>query len=112
MKPRPILVVIGLLIVCGAISLSSEGRGETDRFADKERLSASDLYVDRNTSQRIKELLGDPAGAVRITVIQAAARMTTPQSLALLKRRIHDGDRAVSGEAARLLEYRENGTAK
>ena len=54
----------------------------------------------------------DPASAVRITVIQAAARMKRPESLALLKRHTHDSDPAVRGEAARLLERRENGTAK
>jgi hypothetical protein len=54
----------------------------------------------------------DPASAVRITVIQAAARMKTPESLALLKRHTQDSDPAVREEAARLLELRENSTAK
>jgi hypothetical protein len=54
----------------------------------------------------------DPSRAVRITVIQAAARMKTPESLALLKRRTQDSDPTASGEAARLLELRENGTPK
>jgi HEAT repeat protein len=50
----------------------------------------------------------DPATAVRITVIQAAGRMKTPESLTLLKRRAQDNDPAVRGEAARLLELRGN----
>ena len=54
----------------------------------------------------------DPSRAVRITVIQAAARMKTPESLALLKRRTQDSDPTASGEAARLLELREKGNPK
>jgi len=54
----------------------------------------------------------DPARSVRITVVQAAARMKTPESLALLQRRSKDRDAVVRHEAARLLEFRENGTAK
>ncbi|NNJ27677.1 HEAT repeat domain-containing protein [Alienimonas chondri] len=54
----------------------------------------------------------DPSEAVRITVIQAAARMESAESLALLKRRAQDGDPRVRGEAARLLKLRENGAEK
>jgi HEAT repeat protein len=54
----------------------------------------------------------DPAMSVRLTVVQAAARMNTPESLALLERRTQDSDATVRGEAARLLELRENGIAK
>jgi HEAT repeat protein len=54
----------------------------------------------------------DPATAVRITVIQAAARMETPESLALLKRHTQDSDLTVRGEAARLLKLRADGSAK
>jgi len=38
--------------------------------------------------------------------------MNTPESLALLKRRTQDSDATVRGEAVRLLELRENTTAK
>lgn len=54
----------------------------------------------------------DSARGVRLTVVQAAARMNTPESLALLKRRAQDSDATVRGEAVRLLGLRENGTAK
>jgi hypothetical protein len=54
----------------------------------------------------------DPAMGVRLTVLQAAARMNTPESLALLERRTQDSDATVRGEAARLLELRENAIAK
>jgi hypothetical protein len=54
----------------------------------------------------------DPARGVRLTVVQTAARMNTPESLALLKRRTLDNDATVRGEAARLLELRESGGAK
>ncbi len=54
----------------------------------------------------------DPAMRVRLTVLQAAARMNTPESLALLERRTQDSDATVRGEAARLLELREKGAAK
>ncbi len=54
----------------------------------------------------------DPATAVRITVIQAAARMDTPESLELLKRHTRDADATVRDEAVRLLKLREDGSAK
>jgi hypothetical protein len=54
----------------------------------------------------------DPAMSVRLTVVQAAARMSTPESLAVVERRTHDSDDTVRGEAARLLELREKGAAK
>jgi len=54
----------------------------------------------------------DPAMSVRLTVVHAAARMNTPESLALLERRAKDSNATVRGEAARLLELRENGIAK
>ncbi len=54
----------------------------------------------------------DPAMSVRLTVVQAAARMNTPESLAVIERRTHDSDETVRGEAARLLELREMGAAK
>jgi HEAT repeat protein len=54
----------------------------------------------------------DPAMSVRLTVVQAAARMNTPESLAVIERRTHDSDETVRGEAARLLELREKGAAK
>jgi len=54
----------------------------------------------------------DPAMSVRLTVVQAAARMATPESLAVIERRTHDSDETVRGEAARLLELRENRAAK
>jgi hypothetical protein len=54
----------------------------------------------------------DPAMAVRLTVLQTAARMNTPESLALLERRTQDGDATVRGEASRLLELRETGVEK
>lgn len=54
----------------------------------------------------------DPATAVRITVIQAAARMDTPESLELLKRHTQDADTTVRDEAVRLLRLRENGSVK
>jgi hypothetical protein len=70
----------------------------------------------RSPHTQAKELLlsmeEDPARGVRLTVVQAAARMNTPESLALLKRRMQDSDATVRGEAARLLELRENGAAK
>lgn len=54
----------------------------------------------------------DAAMSVRLTVVQAAARMNTPESLAVIDRRTHDSDGTVRGEAARLLELREKGAAK
>jgi hypothetical protein len=48
----------------------------------------------------------DPSTAVRITVIQAAAELKTPESLELLRRRTKDKDESVSEEAARLLKLR------
>jgi hypothetical protein len=54
----------------------------------------------------------DPAMSVRLFVVQAAARMNTPESLAVIERHTHDSDETVRGEAARLLELREKGAAK
>lgn len=54
----------------------------------------------------------DPDMGVRLTVLQTAARMDTPESLALLERRVKDGDATVRGEAVRLLELRKKGTTK
>ncbi len=54
----------------------------------------------------------DPATSVRLTVVQSAARMSTPESLAVIERRTHDSDKTVRGEAARLLELREKGATK
>jgi hypothetical protein len=54
----------------------------------------------------------DPAMSVRLTVVQAAARMNTPESLAVVERRTHDSDETVRGEAVRLLELREKSAAK
>jgi hypothetical protein len=54
----------------------------------------------------------DPAMAVRLTVLQAAARMEGKESLALLKRRTRDGDATVRSEAARLLETRVKSESK
>ena len=54
----------------------------------------------------------DPAMSVRLFVVQAAARMNTPESLAVIGRRTRDSDETVRGEAARLRELREKGGAK
>jgi hypothetical protein len=54
----------------------------------------------------------DAATAPRITVIQAAAKMDSPESLALLKRRAQDVDQRVREEAARLLKLRESKASK
>jgi hypothetical protein len=49
----------------------------------------------------------DPARAVRLTVIQTAAEMATPQSLELIRRHTADVDASVRAEAVRLLKVRE-----
>jgi hypothetical protein len=54
----------------------------------------------------------DPARAVRVTVVQAAGRADTPESLELLERATHDGDATVRGEAERLLAARRTAPAK
>jgi hypothetical protein len=54
----------------------------------------------------------DPAMSVRLFVVQAAARMNTPESLAVVERGTHDIDETVRSEAARLLELRQKGAAK
>jgi hypothetical protein len=54
----------------------------------------------------------DPAIGVRITVSQAAARMGTPESLAILDRLTQDSDARVRREAVRLLQVHEDSPAK
>ena len=54
----------------------------------------------------------DPATAVRLRVIQVAAKMDTPESQALLERHTRDTDAIVRGEAIRLLKLREDNSAR
>jgi hypothetical protein len=74
------------------------------------------LALSRSPHPKAKTLLftmeDDPDTAVRITVVQTAARMDTPESLALLKRRTHDPAGSVRGEAERLLKLRLGEGAK
>lgn len=69
----------------------------------------------RSPHPRAKALLltmeQDPATPVRLFVVQAAARMNTPESVAVIERGMHDSDESVRGEAARLLELREKRAA-
>jgi hypothetical protein len=48
----------------------------------------------------------DPARSVRLTVLQTAARMNTPESLALLKSHVQDSDATVRREVDRLIQLR------
>lgn len=51
----------------------------------------------------------DRSYAVRITVVQAAAQMETPESLDVLARHTDDADASVASEAVRVLKLREAG---
>ena len=77
---------------------------------------AAAIALARSPHKQAKTLLfameEDAYMGVRLTVLQTAARMDTPESLALLKRRTQDADEMVRGEAVRLLELREKGTPK
>lgn len=74
------------------------------------------IALARSPHPQAKELLlsmeEDPATAVRLTVLQTAARMETPAALALLQRRTQDSDETVRGEAVRLLKLRASSSAK
>jgi hypothetical protein len=78
--------------------------------AENIRHSAA-IALARSPHQQARALLwsmeNDPARAVRLTVIQTAAEMATPQSLELIRRHTADVDASVRAEAVRLLKVRE-----
>jgi hypothetical protein len=70
----------------------------------------------RSPHPRAKEMLlcmhDDRYAGVRLAVIQAAARLQTPEWRALLQSHANDPDTLVRDEAARLLAPRENGPVR
>jgi hypothetical protein len=78
--------------------------------AENIRHSAA-IALARSPHQQARALLwsmeNDPARGVRLTVIQTAAEMATPQSLELIRRHTADVDASVRAEAVRLLKVRE-----
>jgi hypothetical protein len=74
--------------------------------AEAVRHSAA-LALARSPHPRARSLLfsmeKDPARSVRLTVVQAAARINTPESLAIVQRGTQDNDGTIRREATRLL---------
>ncbi|MDZ4287969.1 MAG: HEAT repeat domain-containing protein, partial [Prosthecobacter sp.] len=68
--------------------------------------------LERSPHPQAKSLLWtmekDPSKSVRLTVVQAAARVDTPETLAIVQRGTQDTDKMVRDEATRLMNDRRN----